>query len=65
MEPTTSCCFASRAITELMPPDARREGKDHMDLLIDTIITAWIVSGLAFGIMTVVVFAIAFVAKFI
>lgn len=23
MEPTTSCCFASRAITELMPPDAR------------------------------------------
>ena len=29
MEQTTSCCFASRAITELMPPDERLEGS-HM-----------------------------------
>ena len=33
MEPTTSCCFASRAITELMPPDARREGRQMAFIL--------------------------------
>lgn len=29
MEPTTSCFFASRVTTELMPPDVRLEGS-HM-----------------------------------
>lgn len=33
MEPTTSCCFASRAITELMPPDVRREGRKMVFIL--------------------------------
>lgn len=33
MEPTTSCCFASRAITELMPPDERREGRKMVFIL--------------------------------
>lgn len=29
----TSCCFASRAITELMPPDERREGRQMVFIL--------------------------------
>lgn len=33
MEPTTSCCFAFRATTELMPPDERREGKKMVFIL--------------------------------
>ena len=33
MEPITSCCFASRAITELMPPDARRKGGQMVFIL--------------------------------
>lgn len=33
MGPTTSCCFASHAITELMPPDARREGRQMVFIL--------------------------------
>lgn len=33
MEPTTSCCFASRATTELMPPDERREGRKMVFIL--------------------------------
>lgn len=33
MEPTTSCCFASHAITELMPPDERLEGRKMVFIL--------------------------------
>ena len=33
MEPTTSCYFAFLAITELMPPDARREGRQMVFIL--------------------------------
>lgn len=33
MEPTTSCCFASRAITELMPPDVRQKGRQMVFIL--------------------------------
>lgn len=30
---TTSCCFASHAIIESMPPDVRREGKRMVFIL--------------------------------
>lgn len=33
MEPTTSCCFAFLATTELMPPDERREGRKMVFIL--------------------------------
>lgn len=33
MEPTTSCCFASRAITELMPQDERLKGRKMVFIL--------------------------------
>ena len=33
MEPTTSCCFASHAIIELMPPDERLEGRKMVFIL--------------------------------
>lgn len=66
MEPTTSCCFASHATTELMPLDARREGdKKHVDIIFDAVVSAWILSGLVFGIMTVAFFALAFIMRFI
>lgn len=33
MEPTTSCCFASLATTELMPLDERLEGRKMVFIL--------------------------------
>ena len=33
MEPTTSCFFASRVTTELMPPDERLEGRKMVFIL--------------------------------
>lgn len=33
MEPTTSYCFAFRAITELMPQDVRLEGRKMVFIL--------------------------------
>ena len=33
MDQTTSCCFAFRATTELMPPDVRLEGRKMVFIL--------------------------------
>lgn len=33
MEPTISCCFASHATTESMPPDVRLEGRKMVFIL--------------------------------
>lgn len=41
MEPTTSCCFASRAITELMPPDARLKGDK---LVVNSVVIALVIT---------------------
>lgn len=37
----TSCCFASRAITESMPPDARREGDR---LVVNSVVIALVIT---------------------
>lgn len=52
MEPTTSFCFVSRAITELMPPDARREGR-YMDIILQIAEIAFVASIITFFISVV------------
>lgn len=56
MEPTTSCCFAFLAITELMPPDERREGRKMVFILallaILTLIELVLVACVAIEIIT-------------
>ncbi len=47
----TSCCFACRAITELMPPDARREGDK---LVINSVVIA-LVTTIIVGIMLLLI----------
>lgn len=56
MEPTTSCCFASHAITELVPPDERREGRKMVFILallaILTLIELVVAACIAIAIIT-------------
>ena len=59
-----------RAALRLVPQQNRcrqtRGGKvAHVDMFIDAVITAWLLSGLVFGIMTVAFFTIAFIMRFI
>lgn len=50
--PTTSCCFAFLAITELMPPDERREGR-YMDIILQIAEIAFVASIITFFISVV------------
>ena len=36
-----------------------------MDMFIDAVITAWLLSGIVFGVMTVAFFVIAFIVRFL
>lgn len=41
----------------------RQEGYPPVDMFIDAVITAWLLSGIVFGVMTVAFFVIAFIVR--